>query len=311
MALPVSKLDQEQIIKSAFDEANQRLRVDATLTASIGDVSIVDANTGDPMTVNPDGSINTNVTGSLQIEVSAADGDNIAISDGTNTLVVNPDGSINVDTANLTFASDKVDASGSTVTLNNGAGASAVNIQDGGNSITVDAADLDIRDLAFATDKVDVSGSTVILDPATIIALGDVTVENGPGAAAVNIQDGGNSITVDATDLDIRNLTFAADKVDVTGSAVALSAPALIAGTDDGLSTGNVYGFVYNPRQQVLDSQDRVDTYTYADFGTINQRITRIDYTSAIFSGIVIRREFNYVLVGTRYKRTDSVWSVI
>lgn len=45
------------------------------------------------------------------------------------------------------------------------------------------------------------------------VDLGDVTVNNGAGAAAVNIQDGGNSITVDATDLDIRDLSSATDSV--------------------------------------------------------------------------------------------------
>ena len=34
--------------------------------------------------------------GDVDVEISASDGDNIAISDGTNTLIVNPDGSINV-----------------------------------------------------------------------------------------------------------------------------------------------------------------------------------------------------------------------
>lgn len=55
--------------------------------------------------------------------------DNIAISDGTDTLAINGDGSIN--------------------------------ITDNGGSLTVDASDLDIRNLVFATDKVDVSGSDV------------------------------------------------------------------------------------------------------------------------------------------------------
>ena len=63
------------------------------------------------------------------------------------------------------------------VTVNNGAGASAVNIQDGGNSITVDG--------------------TVDLGATTLSALENITVQNGAGASAVNIQDGGNSITVD------------------------------------------------------------------------------------------------------------------
>ena len=89
--------------------------------------------------------------------------------------------------------------------MQNPSGAGAVNIQDGGNSITVDGSvtvsstNLDIRDLVFATDKVDVSGSTVDLSAGSLAALESITVQNGAGAAAVNIQDGGNSITVDGT----------------------------------------------------------------------------------------------------------------
>lgn len=111
---------------------------------------------------------------------------------------------------------------------------------------TVQATNLDIRDLTFAADKVDVSGSTGIgvtgtffqatqpVSAATLplptgaatsalqtqpgVDIGDVTVNNAAGAAAVNIQDGGNAITVDSVDLDIRNLVFATDKVDVSGS---------------------------------------------------------------------------------------------
>lgn len=89
----------------------------------------------------------------------------------------------------------------------------SVNVTDNGGSITVDATDLDIRDLVFATDKVDVTGSTVALDAPTLAALESITVQNGSGVDAVNIQDGGNSITVDATDLDIRDLTHASDSV--------------------------------------------------------------------------------------------------
>lgn len=76
-----------------------------------------------------------------------------------------------------------------------------VNIADGGGSITVDAINLDIRDLVFATDKVDVSNSTVALDSTTLNALESVTVQNPAGAAAVNIQDGGNTITTDTLQL--------------------------------------------------------------------------------------------------------------
>lgn len=81
----------------------------------------------------------------------------------------------------------------------------SVNITDNSGSITVDGAvtvsatDLDIRDLAFATDKVDVTNSTVSLSAGTLAALESITVQNGAGGSAVNIQDGGNSITVDGT----------------------------------------------------------------------------------------------------------------
>lgn len=158
------------------------------------------------LTVNADGSVNvTDNGGSLTVDATDLDirdlsaaQDNVAISDGTDTLAVNADGSLN--------------------------------ITDNGGSLTVDATDLDIRDLAFASDKVDVSGSTVALDAPTLAALESITVQNGAGAAAVNIQDGGNSITVDdggssitvdgsvtvsATDLDIRDLTHVSDSVKI------------------------------------------------------------------------------------------------
>lgn len=71
------------------------------------------------------------------------------------------------------------------VTINNAAGAAAVNIQDGGNSITVDGT-------VAATQ----SGTWNI---ATVTTVTGATISNGAGASAVNIQDGGNSITVDGT----------------------------------------------------------------------------------------------------------------
>lgn len=96
MAVINTKLDANQVLKQAYDEPNQRLRVDAQVSATISDVRIEDSD-GDELKVNSDGSLNVNLAGgSLDVEIDAADGDNIAISDGTNSLIVNPDGSINV-----------------------------------------------------------------------------------------------------------------------------------------------------------------------------------------------------------------------
>lgn len=44
------------------------------------------------------------------------------------------------------------------------------------------------------------------------------------GSSNVAVVDGGGSLTVDAVDFDIRNLAFATDKVDVSGSSVTVSA---------------------------------------------------------------------------------------
>lgn len=91
-------------------DGKYRLAVDANVTANISGVDValdgvgpdgdnvylVDNVTGNKFKINADGSIDANV------ELSASDGDNVAISDGTNTLVVNPDGSINVNSNPLT-----------------------------------------------------------------------------------------------------------------------------------------------------------------------------------------------------------------
>lgn len=117
-------------------------------------------------------------------------------------------------------------ADGHNVTVDNAAGASAVNIQDGGNSITVDAASLplptgaatqttlaslltELQAKADLAETQPVSAASLPLPTGAATAalqLADghnVTVDNAAGASAVNIQDGGNSITVDATTLPL------------------------------------------------------------------------------------------------------------
>ena len=102
-----SNLSQQQIIQRVMDESEDRLRVDAIVTATIADViidaaessiAIGDQHTGNLMTVNPDGSINADT-------IIESTEDNIAIGNqaGTNFLAVNADGSINVDVASSTL----------------------------------------------------------------------------------------------------------------------------------------------------------------------------------------------------------------
>jgi len=153
-----------------------------------------------------------------------------------------------------------IDASGNANTVvNNAAGASAVNIQDGGNSITVDgtvaisgtvtvsATDLDIRDLVFATDKVDISGSTLAANSG--VDIGDVTINNAAGAAAVNIQDGGNVISIDD----------GGGSITVDGTVTATNDSVLVDDSAFGIATDSVTGMGALADETASDSVDEGD----------------------------------------------------
>jgi len=99
----LSRLDAEQVLRAAWDENIRRLRTDATFSGTLS-VSLDASNDSvaigdgvDLLAINPDGSLNANITGTLAVEIDAADGDNIAIKDSDgDELEINTDGSINV-----------------------------------------------------------------------------------------------------------------------------------------------------------------------------------------------------------------------
>lgn len=98
-APPASKLDHTQILKHSFIDSTGELRVSAT--ASIGTVDVV---------------------------IDAAGGDNIAISDGVNTLDINANGSINVEgpLTNAELRASPVPISAASLPLPTGAATSAL-----------------------------------------------------------------------------------------------------------------------------------------------------------------------------------------
>lgn len=91
----------------------------------------------------------------------------------------------------------------------------------------------ELKEININTDDIE----TLLQDIIDQLVAGlDVTVVNSAGAAAVNIQDGGNIITVDATDLDIRNLDCTTDSVSICdggGNPLAID------------STGNINSNLY------------------------------------------------------------------
>lgn len=69
--------------------------------------------------------------------------------------------------------------------------------------------------------------ATAALQTQPGVDIGDVTINNAAGAAAVNIQDGGNSITVDATSLPLPTGASTAAKQPALGTAGTASADVL------------------------------------------------------------------------------------
>lgn len=83
-----------------------------------------------------------------------------------------------------------------------------------------------------------------------------------------------------------------------------------IVGSKDGTSTGTKLGIVYNIRKAILDAEDRESDIVYADFGTKNQRVLSITYTSPTFPGRSAIKQLTYNLVGGRYRRDSIDWIV-
>lgn len=194
-------------------------------TESAGDViaKIADKNTpSQQLAVGSDGSINvTDNGGSLTV-------------DGSVTV-----SATDLDIRDLTSASDSVEVLQNThddlnananIQVGNAdvANGNPVPVSDAGGSLTVDASDLDIRDLTSASDSVEVlQAAHDDLNANANIQVGNADVANGN---PVPVSDAGGSITVDAVDLDIRDLDAATDSVqanlfDEAGVAFSVSNP--------------------------------------------------------------------------------------
>lgn len=136
--------------------------------------------------------------------------------DSSNILVVGTEDGTSGGTARVL----RLTANGSTV------------IDDGGSSITVDATDLDIRDLTSATDSIEVLQDTHDdLNANANIQVGNVDVGN---ANPVPVSDAGGSLTVDATDFDIRDLSAAQDNI-----AISDGTETLAINVDGSINVGN------------------------------------------------------------------------
>lgn len=203
----------------------------------------------DTLAVNADGSINVTVTGGAANSQFAEDSAHVSGDIGTEMLSVRRDTPVSGTSADGDYATINTDADGRLYT----------NIHDGGNSITVDAVDLDIRNLTQATDSVAVGDGT------------DTLAVNADGS--INVTDNGGSLTVDAVDLDIRDLTLAQDAVKVSGNTSANSQTnPIFVQIAHNAQTGEVHN--YNTASAVASDATSNHDYTV----TTNLKLTRITF---------------------------------
>jgi hypothetical protein len=159
-------------------------------------------------------------------------------------------------------------------------------VNDNGGSLTVDGplTDAQLRATAVpisaASLPLPAGAATAALQTQPGVDIGDVTVNNAAGAAAVNIQDGGNSITVDATSLPLptgaaTEATLATRVADATVTArlgtlgqktMAGSTPVVVASDQSDLdvvlkdASGNAVGVVDDAGAYRLQTQAHVQT---------------------------------------------------
>ena len=172
--------------------------------------------------------------------------------------------------------------------------------------INVDNIDVNLDSITDSVTIGDIFGNKATISSGRLRVETDLNLDDIEAKLDLNnqeLQDINTSTELNNSKLD--------DIIDVLNNSLQIEQPILTAGTIDGTINGTKYPIVYNAKQQILDSHDRIANFTYADFGTKNQRITQIDYTSSTFPGITIRRVFNYSLVGNNYRRDEEIWSEI
>jgi len=110
-----------------------------------------------------------------------------------------------------------------------------------------------------------------------------------------NVSDLGTDVRVVIKAIDSGSITIIGDSI--TSGAV------------DGTAGGTERTFVNNRKNQLLASHDLAVAYTWLGFGTKDERVSSIVYTSATFSGVTVTRTFTYSLVGTKYRLDSEAWT--
>lgn len=310
MAYDTSPLSHENILRDIHDPATQTIRTSATAIIAPGLAVDID-HTGDSIAIGTSTDLftSTSASGKIGLDVNVINALPLSVNAATESTLssiltelqakTEPSDAQNIRALSTATDSILVPGVAQETTLSSIDTKIVTTI----NGIKVDG--------SAVTQPVSQVGTWNILLPsdaatATLQTIGNTSLNNIDNKLPVLGQHtSSNSISVVlASD---QTLTVLADLNAFSSSPDNVQ----LVGSIDGTTTGTKYGFVNNVKMQILDSHDRQSTFTYADFGTKDQRVIQIDYTSPTFTGFTARRIFNYTLVGTRYKRTNELWNII
>lgn len=155
------------------------------------------------------------------------------------------------------------------------------------------------------------------------VTVGSVGIINDPAGAQV---DGSRRLRVHdeaaATILAAIQTLLAAGtiKVDDDASQVLLAAilgqltaGGIILGTEDGTPSGTQHVFVNNLRKMITGAHDSAPVISWLDIANKkNRRVDKIEWTSATFPGVTVRKQFSYTLAAGEYvPTTTGVWSIV
>lgn len=199
----------------------------AAVSGDLGNVALVVRKDAIGSNVGADGDYATllqDANGRLYTQIH--DGGNSITVDGT-VAVSSVAGTVTVsatdlDIRDLAFATDKVDVTGSSVTVTQATGSNLHAVLDAGSAVI---------------------GHVIADSGSTTVVTGNVTVVQPTGTNLHTVIDSG-AVTVSATDLDIRDLNLTQDAVKVSGNSSANSAsnPIFVAVTNP-ILTGEVNSY--------------------------------------------------------------------
>jgi hypothetical protein len=296
MALPYPKsnLDAAQVLQYAMDDATQTLRTTAAFSGTISvdldpttdGVFIGDNISGNKLTVNADGSINTNVAISHT-------SDSVRLGNGTDFLTsttVGPAKTLDVTVKEAALPLGA--ASEATLSTISGLISTLNSIETAANALLTSIDTKVLTDAQLRASPIDVTASSLPLPTGAATAANQATAN----ASLASIDS---------------KLT---SPLAVTGSLTLADEPIKMSGTENGQPNGTEFTFVNTLRNQILAAKDRQQSITYADFGTKDQRVTQIDYTSPSIgsgAGFTARKTITYTLLSGRYRRDSLNWSLI